>query len=96
MKSRILRRGLSIVYLSLLVSPISFSISSEEENQTLEEIVVTARKRQESLQDTPVAVTAFTGDELDQKGITNLVDLSGFAPNLNIGTSGFALSLIHI
>ena len=90
MKSTILRRGLSIVYLSLLVSPISFSISSEEENQTLEEIVVTARKRQESLQDTPVAVTAFTGDELDQKGITNLVDLSGFAPNLNIGTSGFA------
>ena len=58
MESRILRRGLPIVYLSLLVSPISFSISSEEENQTLEEIVVTARKRQESLQDTPVAVTA--------------------------------------
>ena len=59
MKSRILRSGLSIVYLSLLVSPISFSISSEEESQTLEEIVVTARKRQESLQDTPVAVTAL-------------------------------------
>ena len=82
--------GILSACLAFTMTQMSFTLSAAEETQGLEEIVVTARKRQESLQDTPVAVTAFTGEELEQKGITNLVDLSGFAPNLNIGSSGFA------
>lgn len=48
----------------------------------LEEIVVTARKREESLQDTPISITAFTGDALEQQHIQNLAGIAGFTPNM--------------
>jgi iron complex outermembrane receptor protein len=52
-----------------------------------EEIVVTAQKRSERLQDVPLAVSAFTGDQLEQAGIGNAVDLRYLAPSVNYGTS---------
>ena len=58
----------------------------------LEEVVVTARKREESLQETPVAVTAFSGDNLEELGMTNISDLTKVVPNVDMyagnGTSG--------
>ena len=48
----------------------------------LEEIVVTARKREESLQDVPVAVTSINGDNLQKQGIRNTQDLGRLVPNL--------------
>jgi len=56
----------------------------------LEEITVTARKRSESLQDVPIAISAFTGDMLEAKGATNIEQVSHHVPNLNIsfGNSG--------
>ena len=50
----------------------------------IEEIVVTARRREESLQDTPVAVTAFTADEMDLRGALNIDDLARATPNVLI------------
>ncbi len=50
----------------------------------LEEIVVTARRRAESLQDTPIAVSAFSGRDLEQKSLNNLMDIAGFAPNVSV------------
>ena len=44
--------------------------------QSLEEVVVTARRREESLQDVPLSVTAFSGDTIDRAGFTNLEDVS--------------------
>lgn len=55
---------------------------------TLEEIVVTARKSEESLQTTPVAVTAMTEGMLVDKGILKMDDLQRTAPSLTIGTGG--------
>ncbi len=54
----------------------------------LEEIVVTARKTQESLQTTPVAVTALNEEMLIKKQVEQMVDLQRTAPNLTIGTGG--------
>jgi iron complex outermembrane recepter protein len=48
----------------------------------LEEVVVTARKREESLQDTPISVSAFTGESLEMRGITNISDIDDVTPNL--------------
>lgn len=50
----------------------------------MEEIVVTARKRTESLQEVPVAVTAVTGEALESVGAQDISELQGFAPNLSI------------
>jgi iron complex outermembrane receptor protein len=51
---------------------------------TVEEIVVTAQRRETRLQDTPVSITALTTESLEQRGITNLASLTNFAPNLEI------------
>ncbi len=50
----------------------------------LEEITVTAEKRETSLQETPVAVSAFTAEGLDRANINSVVDLSGKVPGLTI------------
>lgn len=55
--------------------------------QVLEEIVVTAQKREEGLQDTPIAVTAFTASALDDKGIDNIAEVADFTPNLVFDTT---------
>ena len=55
-------------------------------SQELEEIVVTAQKRAEDLQDTPVAVTAFTGEQLQQAGVYDSIGLSNVVPNVTIAT----------
>jgi outer membrane receptor protein involved in Fe transport len=49
----------------------------------LEEIVVTARKREESLQDVPLSITAFSGDTLEQRGIESIYDVARVTPNLS-------------
>ena len=53
----------------------------------LEEIVVTARKREENLQDAPIAVSAFSGDALDFRGVTEIGKLDQFVPNLVLNES---------
>ncbi len=49
----------------------------------LEEIVVTAQKREASLQDTPIAVTAFTSEQMSDFGITDQQDIANFTPSMS-------------
>ncbi|WP_295873051.1 TonB-dependent receptor [uncultured Zhongshania sp.] len=53
----------------------------------LEEILVTARKRSENIQETPVAITAFSGDALRAQGILTAQDLAKSVPSLQINDS---------
>ena len=53
----------------------------------LEEIVVTARKRSENLQSTPIAISAFTAQSIERRGFNNLSDLSRATPSLVFNTS---------
>jgi iron complex outermembrane receptor protein len=54
------------------------------EPTTLGDVVVTARRREERLQDVPVAITALSGEALDKRGIVNVQDLAKTTPGLNI------------
>ena len=54
----------------------------------LEEIVVTARKRDESVQDIPIAVSAFTAEDMRELGITSIDDIALFTPGFSF-QSGF-------
>ncbi len=69
--------------LSMAVSA-SVVLPVAAETFQLEEIVVTAQKRAESLQDVPISVSATTGEKLSEAGITDLVDLSNYVPNLRV------------
>jgi outer membrane receptor protein involved in Fe transport len=51
----------------------------------LEEVIVVAQKRPQNLQDVPVAVTAFSGADLEISGIKDVFDLKDVAPALNVG-----------
>jgi iron complex outermembrane recepter protein len=48
----------------------------------LAEIVVTAQRREESVQEVPIAISAFDGDELTRRGVTNALEVAQFVPNL--------------
>ncbi|WP_372865324.1 TonB-dependent receptor [Spongiibacter sp.] len=50
----------------------------------LEEVLVTAEKRESSLQDTPISLLAFSNERLERFGITDLADVAGLAPNVAI------------
>jgi iron complex outermembrane receptor protein len=66
-------------------SPAAPSVAS------LEEIVVTARRREENLQTTPVAITALSSATLEARNVVNLVDVSHVAPNMQIQATPGAL-----
>ena len=50
----------------------------------LEEVVVTAQKRTQNLQDVPIAVTAFSGEMLQEAGIRDMFELASIAPSLRV------------
>jgi outer membrane receptor protein involved in Fe transport len=77
----------AVVAQYLLISPqIAYT-------QVLEEVLVTARKRTESLTDAPVAVSVVDGETLIREGITNLEQLSSQVPGLQLGRTTFTSSI---
>ncbi len=58
------------------------------EGSGLEEIVITARFREEPLQKTPLAITAITGESLELRNAGNVVDIGKFSPNVTINPLG--------
>lgn len=62
----------------------------------VEEVVVTARKREERLQDIPIAVTAVTADTLERQQIIAVKDIAAFAPGLNINSDAVGRAFVSI
>jgi outer membrane receptor protein involved in Fe transport len=54
----------------------------------LDEIVVTAEKRQETIQNTPISITAFTGQQLAAQGLATVEDLVALTPGISMRTAG--------
>ncbi len=61
----------------------------------LEEVIVTANRRQQSIQEVPMSVTAFTGQFFKDSGVTNLAGLEQYTPSLKIteGTDSNSTSI---
>ena len=81
---------LVLLVCSIILATGSRSAPAQTGNEytgTLEEIVVTSQRREQSLQDTPVAVTALTAAELQDRGLVNTFDLANAVPNVTSFTS---------
>ena len=52
------------------------------------EIVVTAQKRVQNVQDVPISIAVVNGEELQQQGSASLVDYAGYVPGMNVSNSG--------
>ena len=61
--------------------------------QKLEEIVVTAQKRAESLQDVSVSVTAMSGEKLAETGVARLEEVTAFIPNFTLSETGIGTNI---
>ena len=59
----------------------------------LEEVIVTATLRAESLQDVPVSVNAVSGEKLIEAGIDKIEDLQAYVPNLTMSETGIGTNI---
>ena len=73
---------LTLTALALAVAPVSSQVFAQQ--LMLEEVVVTAQKREQSLQDVPIAVAAMSGEKINDTGITDLEELTLYIPNVTI------------
>src|SRR5262245_22343172 len=85
-----MRQSLGIAYgllaASLHAHPTA-AAAQEAAAGALEEVVVTAQKRAENLQDIPIAVTAFTAADIERQGFTNIAQMAEFTPNVIFDTT---------
>ena len=56
--------------------PSALAQDSDADSLALDEVVVTARKREESLQDVPLSITAFSAESLEQRGVESIYDVA--------------------
>ena len=61
--------------------------TADSDSLVLEEVVVTAQRRAESLQEVPVAITALSAEALENRQITEVVDMISTVPNLHISNN---------
>jgi len=87
---------IAILLASTATSLPAFSQDAKEELQMLDEVVVTARKREESLQESPVAISAFSAESLREAGVSTMRDLSTSVPGLSFSEMGSKASSIFI
>jgi len=59
-----------------------------QEEQLFEEIIVTAQKREQSIYEVPTALSAFSAKKIEAQGISGLIDVGKFVPNLNVTSFG--------
>ena len=84
-----------IFFITILASFTSFNILTQEQ-QFIEDVIVTAEKRNESLQTVSQAVTAITDSELEAKNITSFVDLTAVVPGVTVAKNEGYKTVISI
>lgn len=90
-----LRLTITAVLATQLPMPASAQSSSGDSVTGIESVVVTARRREESLQDVPVAISALTADQLQTQNVRTLEDMTAFAPNIKVNAGRATSSTIN-
>ncbi len=91
---KLLRRSSGTVICAALMAGTSSVAYAQQEEEadtamthSLEEIIVTARKRSESIQETPIAITALSTAQLEKRNLTNLMEVGAYIPNVVMNSS---------
>ena len=98
-KVPLLKRLGTVIATAIFATSGAAAIAADEANEPvtreLEEVVVTAQKRAENMYDLPIAISAFSGEDLSRGGVTGIRDLKQMAPSLQYGTHsiGGAISI---
>jgi iron complex outermembrane recepter protein len=88
----ILMAGLSVGAIMIATPAVAQQETAEDREEALREddareIVVTARRRAESLIDVPIAITAYSGEQLEQQGALDLTEIGDTTPNVTLEAS---------
>ena len=72
----------------LLAAALPQTANSQEPGvRVLDEVVVTARRREESLKDVPLSITAFSGEQLERMGALDIIEVAKSSPNVTLEVS---------
>ena len=86
----------NLLVLSFLIFP-SFSFSADEEQTSIfDEVVVTARQREETAQSVPIPITALGGDQIEARNITEIADITKLTPNMNFEAQGINSTVTNV
>jgi iron complex outermembrane recepter protein len=88
--------GTLIAALPLTALHAQTSDAAGADTGSLQEVVVTARRYNENLQQVPLTVTAVTAETIQNNDITNIEDLSSFVPNMKISQDRATSSTINV
>ena len=88
--------GVSAAVLTALPAVAQEAPQATEQASTLEEVVVTARRREERLQDVPVAVTALSSESLENLQASDIGALQGAVPNLTLHEGDAANAVVYL
>lgn len=69
--------------LTLAWGPAHAQVRPQPEATTIDDVIVTAQRRDQRIQDVPIAVSSFSRDDLQSRQITSLQDLQRISPSLN-------------
>lgn len=75
---------------------VAFAQAGAGDGGALEEIIVTAERREANLQDIPVAMTSYSGDELEALQATDIGDLQSLVPNLSVHVGDANNAVVYI
>jgi iron complex outermembrane receptor protein len=84
---RSVRRAVSVALFAASIAPVA-PLMAQSTSDELEEVIVTAQKREQRLQDVPVSITALSADQLVAFKLNSGTDLAKYTPNLRISNAG--------
>ncbi len=87
LKTKALKTSASILGLSVVIYSQAASAQDEQKDNALEEIIITATKRAESIQTVGLSVTALQGADLQARGVSEFADYAISIPNLSFGAT---------
>ena len=87
---------LVVLTISVMSLPVNAEAAKASRKQTIEEVVVTARRTEEGIQDVPIAVTAMTGAMMEDRGVVSTSDLQMSTPSLSFSSTHFGDSNVSI
>jgi iron complex outermembrane receptor protein len=82
------RKPTSVLGATISSIVIAIAAAPAQAQTVLEEVIVTAQKRSESVQEIPLAVTALSSDMLDERGIVDIASMVSSVPGMHFGQSG--------
>ncbi|MEE2692534.1 MAG: TonB-dependent receptor plug domain-containing protein, partial [Pseudomonadota bacterium] len=83
----LLLAGSSVTAALIASAPLAPVFAQDGQPAAGDEIVVSARRRDENLQDVPIAVSAYNGDQLSDIGAVDLTDIEALTPNVTLETT---------